>query len=538
MDGELSPGAVASLSVHAAALEAPDRLALVSGPRLLPFAELAELALATARRGGVVPSGDGTPGVARRGAAEPARGEAADGDAVWHFRAQSELETVVQVLAALEARRTFLPLHPKLTSREADALIKLAAGYRGAPAALIATSGTSGAPKLAVLDHHALLAAALASNAHLGFQADDRWLLCIPLAHVGGLSIVTRCLVARKPIVVLPSFDPDAVFHAIETKRATLLSVVPTMLSTLMRHPRSAALTQLRVILVGGAAFDPALRQEARARKLRVLATYGCTEMASQITTQRPSDAQDPRSAGGGVADSGVPLGGPDSGVPLGGSDSGVPQGVDSGVPLGGSDSGVPLGGADSGVPLGGVEVRIGGSDEDDDATHRATRRQSDPPRGGYKSRAGPILVRGPMRMRGYVGEAELAPNAWFDTGDLGSTDDSGRLYVLGRSDDVIVTGGENVQPLEVENALRQATGVRDALVCGVPDAEWGQRVGALLVLESGVDAEAVLGAAAHELAGFKLPRVYCIVGELPRTRLGKPDRTSASRALQNSSKP
>lgn len=152
--------------------------------------------------------------------------------------------------------------------------------------------------------------------------------------------------------------------------------------------------------------------------------------------------------------------------------------------------------------------------------------------------RAGPILVRGPMRMRGYVGEAELAPNAWFDTGDLGSTDDSGRLYVLGRSDDVIVTGGENVQPLEVENALRRATGVRDALVCGVPDAEWGQRVGALLVLESGVDAEAVLGAAARELASFKLPRVYRIVGELPRTRLGKPDRTSASRALQNSSKP
>lgn len=152
--------------------------------------------------------------------------------------------------------------------------------------------------------------------------------------------------------------------------------------------------------------------------------------------------------------------------------------------------------------------------------------------------RVGPILVRGPMRMRGYVGEAELAPNAWFDTGDLGSTDDSGRLHVLGRSDDVIVTGGENVQPLEVENALRRATGVRDVLVCGVPDAEWGQRVGALLVLESGVVAEAVLGAAAHELAGFKLPRVYRIVGELPRTRLGKPDRTSASRALQNSSKP
>lgn len=138
--------------------------------------------------------------------------------------------------------------------------------------------------------------------------------------------------------------------------------------------------------------------------------------------------------------------------------------------------------------------------------------------------------------MRGYVGEAELPSGAWFETRDLGFIDPAGRLHVLGRSDDVIITGGENVHPAEVEAVLCQSAGVRDALVCAVSDADWGQRVGALLVLEPAVTVDAVIASAAQRLARFKLPRTYRLVGELPLTPRGKPDRNAAALMLSEQS--
>src|SRR5262249_6852179 len=136
----------------------------------------------------------------------------------------------------------------------------------------------------------AFAASAAASAANLGWRPGDRWLLCMPLGHVGGLSIVTRCVAARSTVVLAPRFDPAAVLRAIERERATLLSVVPTMLAALLEGEGAGAAACLRVLLGGGAAAPAALLEECTRRRIRALTTYGITEACSQVTAQRPRD--------------------------------------------------------------------------------------------------------------------------------------------------------------------------------------------------------------------------------------------------------
>src|SRR6185437_8373891 len=149
------------------------------------------------------------------------------------------------------------------------------------------TSGTTGRPKGAVLSRRAFVASAAASAANLGWRDDDRWLVCMPLAHVGGLSILTRCLAAGRTVVLEPRFDPDAVLAAIDRERVTLLSVVPTMLTALLERPAASALSRLRALLLGGAAAPFSLLETCARRGIPALATYGLTEACSQVTVQR-----------------------------------------------------------------------------------------------------------------------------------------------------------------------------------------------------------------------------------------------------------
>ncbi len=430
------------LSLSAAARERPNHTAVITTAQSLSFADLRAWVRQTPRN---------------------------NHGGVQHFRAPADLSTLSSILAALETRTTFLPLHPHLSDMEARQLVHAATGFTASGAALLATSGSSGAPKLAILDHAALCASARASEKNLGYREDDCWLLCMPLAHAGGLSIVTRCLLARMPILLLNRFDPDEVLHAISQHHATLLSVVPAMLDALMRHDSSGVLSSLRIILVGGAPFPAELRRQAHARDLHVLATYGCTEMASQIATQRPRDTFDPN-----------------------------------------------LG--DSGYALEGAEIRIGDGNT--------------PP-----GEPGPIQVRGPMRMRGYVGQPPVPPDAWFDTRDLGSVDATGRLHVVGRSDDMIITGGENVHPADIEATLATDPDLSDVLVLGLEDPHYGQIVAALFVLAPGSHPESVLTRSADRLASFKKPRRHLVVDAIPRNALGKPDRGRARLLFEEQSK-
>lgn len=361
--------------------------------------------------------------------------------------------------------------------REGDALTEkaIARVWRGLPPpseadplAIIYTSGTSGRPKGAVLTHGSFAASAQASGRNLRWWFGDQWIAPLPIAHVGGLSVLTRCWLAGRPVVWLPRYEAGAVIEAVKAG-GTLVSVVPTMLRGLLEADRDNALAGVRALLVGGAACAPELLAECAARGVRALATYGLTEMCSQVATQaylaRTVAAQ---------------------------------RGV--------------------GRPLEGVELRV----VDDEGTRVAA------------DAVGRIEVRGPMRMSGYWGHAPLAPGRWFDTGDLGSLDEYGVLSLHARRTDLIVTGGENVYPVEVEQCLEAHPAVAAALVFGVPDEAWGQRVAAVVVARSEVGDETAWRAelAAHakaRLASYKRPRLWARVASIATLPSGKPDRAGAA---------
>jgi o-succinylbenzoate---CoA ligase len=295
-------------------------------------------------------------------------------------------------------------------------------------AVVVATSGTSGEPRGVVLTRTAVEASAAASSHRLGVDPDrDRWLACLPLAHVGGLSVVTRALLTGTPLTAHDSFDAEAVIRA-AAGGCTLTSLVPTALARI--DPFA-----FRAILVGGQAPPPD-------RPSHVVATYGMTETGSGV--------------------------------------------------------------AYDGVPLDGVEVRI----EPD----------------------GEIHLRAPMALRAYRdGTDPKTADGWLPTGDLGELRD-GRLWVHGRRGDLIITGGENVWPTAVEQALATHPGVAEVAVVGRPDPEWGQAVTAVVVPTdpaSPPTLDALRTHAKETLAGYAAPRRLELVTALPQTSLGKIRRTA-----------
>jgi O-succinylbenzoic acid--CoA ligase len=320
---------------------------------------------------------------------------------------------------------------------------------------LVATSGSTGEPRLVTLPPSALTASAAATAVRLGGPA--RWLLALPAHHVAGVQVIVRALLAGAAPVVQDlrgGFRPDGFAAATDRlgpgRRCT--SLVPTQVLRLL-DAGGAALDALRsydAVLVGGAALDAPLRARAEASGVRVVATYGMTE-----------------TAGGCVYD---------------------------------------------GVPLDGVRVRL-------------------------EPGTGRILVGGPTLATGYPGRpAETAAafaGGWFRTGDLGRFT-GGLLEVLGRLDDVIVTGGEKVAPAAVERVLTAQPGVRAACVVGLPDRRWGAVVAAALVVEPAegsrpADWRAAVRAALGRAA---VPRVLRTVPALPLRGIGKPDRDAVARLL------
>lgn len=367
----------------------------------------------------------------------------------------NSVDTVVTIYALLEHGVAALMLHPRLTGHERARLLALAEAAGPLEcvdaAAVMYTSGTTGTPRAAVLSRSALLAAARANEANLAWEDGDCWLLCMPLAHVGGLSILTRCLAARRCVALAQGFDVPGFPELVVRQRVTIASLVPTMLARVLdAHPGWRAAPPLRAILLGGAAASPALLRRAGERGLPLLTSYGMTETCAQVCAT-------------------------------------------------GYDERFNLAGLGSGRPLPGVRVRVV---------------------------EGRIQVAGPMMMHGYRGEPALVPGEWFDTGDLGEIDEGGRLHVHARRNDLIITGGENVYPLEVEHVLEQCPGVAAAAVFGLPDDTWGQTVAALLVAEGVPPADGVISTwVVERLARHKRPRAIAWVDHLPLTPGNKLDR-------------
>ncbi len=338
-----------------------------------------------------------------------------------------------------------------------------------AVAVVLFTSGTTGKPKGAQLTHGGLIAGARASAARIGALPGDRWLLSLPLYHVGGLAMLYRsCLDGSALVLMPPERDTDAIARAITSQRVTLVSLVPTQLYRLLEMGFRAPPT-LRVMLIGGAAADDRLIARALDAGLPIALTYGMTEAGSQIATMTPAGTV------------------------------GKPGSV--------------------GKPLEGLRLRVvdgGGA--------------VCPP-----GEVGTIQVAGAALMRGYLGQPPILD--WFDTGDLGYLDVDGDLWVVQRRTDLIVSGGENVYPSEVEAVLRAHPDVLEVCVVGLPDAEWGQRVGALIVPrhDSSLDLDALAVYARARLAGYKQPRVVQVVEVLPLTASGKIDRRAAAALLAES---
>jgi O-succinylbenzoic acid--CoA ligase len=304
----------------------------------------------------------------------------------------------------------------------------------------ILTSGTSGHPRPVGLTYGNHLWSAVGSAFNLGVEPTDRWLCCLPLFHVGGLSIIMRSVIYGTTAVVHEDFHTDRIAASLEGDGITLISLVATQLVRLLEA--DVDLLPLRAVLVGGGPVPEDVLEEAVGRGAAVVQTYGLTEAASQVTTLAPGEAQ--RKLGS------------------------------------------------AGRPLLTTHLRI---------------------------QDGEILVQGPTVAPGVADE-----DGWLHTGDLGRIDEEGFLYVEDRLADVIVTGGENVLPAEVEEVLLRHPDVLDAAAVGRSDAEWQEAIAAVVVLRGGAepDAEALRAHCAEALAGYKVPKRFEFVAELPRTASGK----------------
>jgi malonyl-CoA/methylmalonyl-CoA synthetase len=334
---------------------------------------------------------------------------------------------------------------------------------RDTPALICHTSGTTGAPKGAVLTSGNLLASAEAVRIAWRWNPDDCLVLALPLFHMHGLGIgVNGTLVSGATALLLPKFRTRAVAEAIDRDRATLFFGVPTMYHRLAADDRLVALRRLRLCVSGSAPLAPGLFEQIyQASGQLVLERYGLTETV--ITVSNPYE---------GVRKPGM-----------------------------------------VGLPLPNVELRLAES-----------------PTG-----AGEIQLRGPSVFPGYHGNSQataevFTPDGWFRTGDLGEFDQDGYLRIVGRSKELIISGGYNVYPREVEELLLSHPSVQEVAIVGHPSEEWGEAVVAYIVCDGPPDRQALMNFAAQRLAAYKRPREIRFVDALPRNALGKVQRDQLTR--------
>jgi O-succinylbenzoic acid--CoA ligase len=284
----------------------------------------------------------------------------------------------------------------------------------------------------------------------------------MPLHHVGGLAILARAAIFGAGVVLHERFDAEAVAESLARDGVTIASFVPTMLRRVLAVRPGPPPPSLRCVLVGGAPTPPALLAEAWRRGWPAAPTYGLTEACSQVAT--------------------LPL------AEIGRRADGAAR------------------------PLFGVELEIRGADG-------RSRAPGEP---------GEIAVRSPAVMAGYHARPEATArvlrDGWLLTGDVGVLDAEGWLRVLDRRDDLVVSGGENVYPAEVEAALESHAAVAEAAVAAEPDPDLGGRVAAWIVPAAGaaVDEDALRAYCRTRLAGYKVPRAFHVVASLPRTPSGK----------------
>ena len=393
-------------------------------------------------------------------------------------------------------------------------------------AAILYTSGTTGRSKGAMLTHGNLLSNALVLKDYWGWRSDDVLIHALPIFHVHGLFVaIHAALLGGSKMIWLPKFDPKAVIAVMP--RATVFMGVPTLYVRMLAEPalNHEAARSMRLFISGSA---PLLIETFRAWQERtghtILERYGMSETIMLTSNPYSADARyggQSERRGGTV---GFPLPGvelrvvDDANTPLGVCRT---LGVDSeNVPQ--RDQFLP----DS-PPHSGAMGQEAGKKWAAAAHSQPTIPKSDRlPAGGE---IGNIQVRGPNVFKGYwrmpeKTAEEFTADGWFKTGDVGKIDERGYVSIVGRSKDLIISGGYNVYPAEVEAAINDIPGVAESAVVGVPHPDFGEVGVAVVVANPGarLDPEAILAQLKMQLANYKIPKRCVIVPELPRNTMGK----------------
>jgi acyl-CoA synthetase (AMP-forming)/AMP-acid ligase II len=342
---------------------------------------------------------------------------------------------------------------------------------------LMYTSGTTALPKGVMLTFGDFTAYVTANVDLADGTPRGAALLCVPLYHIAGATNMMTTLWTGRRLVLMPQFEARGWLDTVERERISHAFVVPTMLKQLTDQTdlEARSLGSLEILSYGGAAMPfPVIRRaiERFPRNVGFVNAFGQTETTSTLTVLGPEDHR------------------------LEGSAEEIERRTQRLTSIG--------------RPLPDVEVRIAGEEGQALAA----------------GEVGEIWVRTPRVMKGYAGAASspLVADGWLPTRDMGWIDADGYLYVAGRKDDMIIRGGENIAPAEVESVLQSHPAVDEAAVVGVPDVEWGQRVAAFVVLRPGAacSTDELVDFCRQRLASYKKPEVVTFLAELPKNPMGK----------------
>jgi acyl-CoA synthetase (AMP-forming)/AMP-acid ligase II len=351
---------------------------------------------------------------------------------------------------------------------------------------LIFTSGTTALPKGVVLTYLDLTAYVTNTMAPADPEVHEKTLVSAPFFHIAGATAMMSSIWGGRTLVILPAFTPESWLQAVDQEKATHAFVVPTMLKRIMDVPDFARydLSSLSLITYGAAPMPYEVVRRAcdvfPPKGIGLMNAYGQTESTSTLTFLAPDDhdlSTDAEARERRLRSVGRPM----------------------------------------------PDVEIGIMDE---RNRLVTAGQE-----------GEICVRSDRVMKGYYKQEDATSVAiidgWLHTGDVGMVDEAGYLFITGRKKDLIIRGGENISPGEIENVLEEHPAIEEAAVIGVPDTEWGEVVKAVVVLKPGarLTLPELTEYAKKRLASFKAPEYLAIVDELPRNPMGKVLKTDLRKA-------
>lgn len=336
------------------------------------------------------------------------------------------------------------------------------------------TSGTTSTPKIVPLRRRQMYFAAGASAENFRPEVNHFWLLCLPLNHIGGVSIVLRSLLYGSGVYRMNHFDVDMVSTFLsENTMFQVASLVPTMLKRLLDIRAFRVHKNFQAILVGGGPIIPGLLEECLGNGIPLVPSYGMTETCAQIAANpilKPSGRYTPLKS--------------------------------------------------AGMLFSPNEIQI----RDDTGIKVGT------------NTTGSIWLRGPQVFDGYLSSGENSnvfdKEGWFNTGDFGHINANNQLFVETRRSDLIITGGENVSPIEVESELEKMDQIIEAAVLGLPDKEWGQEVVAVVVAktEQKLKTEEIVNSLKERITSYKIPKKIVQASALPRTESGKVKRSELAK--------